>query len=210
MIHSLPAPGDSNWLADSVAHNPNPPRLVLPYRFSEADVYTIPGMDDGSDSPLRRITKEYLTNFWQVAPQGIGCLFIGKAGTYKTYAACAIARRIHRSGVDTMFAQCPVLLNRIERNRFGADSAEAIHRLSTVPFLVMDDFSQIDSKTFASGVLVEIAEARFSNLRPTIWTGNIELREGVRVGTVLGSLYGPSFSRRITEASKGYAVYIRN
>jgi len=201
---------NDSWLAESVARNPSPPRLTLPLRFMEADVLNIPGMEDGSDSPLRRITKEYLKNFWTVAPQGIGCLFLGKAGTYKTYAACAIARRVHRQGVDTMFAQCPVVLNRIERNRFGTESAETIHRLSTVPFLVMDDFSQVDSKTFASGLLVEIAEARFSNCRPTIWTGNIGLRDGVKVTSVLGNLYGPSFSRRITEASKRYAIYIRS
>lgn len=194
----------TNWLAESVARNPSPPPLVLPARFADATVEGIP-----SGGRLRAVVTKYAQDFWTVAPRGIGMLLIGKAGTYKTYASSALARLVHQAGVETLFVQCPITMGMLERNRYSSLAADTIRKLETVPFVVMDDFSQITPNSFGARVLLEVAEARFSNLRPTVWTGNVTI-DGGKAIDVLSSLYGPSFGRRVVEASGGYGVYIKN
>ena len=194
-----------NWIKEYISKNPSPSELKLPLRFESADLSGIP------EGKLQHCAKAYLENFWEAGNKGIGCLFLGKAGTYKTYTACAIAKRIRTlANLETMFVQCPIFVSQIERNRFSSKSEDMIKQVSRTPFVVMDDFSQIQPNSFGANLLLEVAEARFSNLRPTIWTGNIAIPVAKynEIVKVITGIYGPSFGRRIVEASKGYGVVV--
>ena len=71
----------------------------------------------------------------------------------------------------------------------------------------MDDFTQIRSGTAVVDLLTEIAEYRFSNQRPTIWTCNLNLEVNERLNmAALKDQYGISFARRLQHSSKPYIV----
>lgn len=192
-----------SWLDDEITVGLS--ELDLPLRFEAADLSGIP-----KDSAIKQCTMAYLTKFWDVAPQGIGCLFLGRARQYKTYASAAIARRIHRAGITSLFVQCGVHIAHLDRNRFSNATTRTIQYWNTVPFLVMDDFTQVPEKTFGASVLLEVAESRFSNQRPTLWTGNVGPVGGEwnDVVEVMARMYGAGFSRRVYDGTEGFRVRI--
>lgn len=197
-----------SWLDEYKALHPEAQPLILPERFKNA---TFEGIPDGK---LKQTTEQYILRFGtELAPNGIGCLFLGRAGTYKTYSSAVIAKAVVKTHkTDALFVQVPLFVSRTERRRFDKQTDQIIRDMCRVPFLVMDDFSQIIPNSFGAGLMLEIIEDRFSNLRPTLWTGNMEIpniREGAAsIVHAISSNYGPSFGRRIVETTKGYGVYI--
>jgi len=189
------------WLTQ--LNNPAPPPLDLPLRFADA---RLAGLPDGT---LKEKVADYLTEFAQVAPQGIGCLFVGRARGWKTYAAAVIARHVnHWAKIDVLFVQCAVLAAELERNRFAESTANYLDRVKHTSLVVMDDFSQIPERTFAATVLTEIAEYRFANLRPTVWTANVSGTGIEQVMQSIAQLYGAGFSRRVHDGTEGFRVRV--
>lgn len=191
----------TNWLESRIAQQPVPVPLVLPQRFADAALEHVP------EGPLKEATTEYLRRFLEVAPQGVGCLFVGRARTYKTYATAVIARRVHgMAHLDVEFAQCAVLAAQIERARFTANTSDVVTRIKDAGLVVMDDFAQVQPNSFPATVLMEIAESRFSAMRPTLWTANIDA--GRDITKAIANLYGAGFARRVYDASEGFRVKV--
>lgn len=188
-----------NWLHELRLTNPTPPALQLPLRYADATLDGIPG------GTLRDVTTDYLHRFFDVAAQGTGCLFLGRAETFKTYAAAVIGRTANGAGIESFFAACAPVLASIDRDRYADTTRRLLRQLYNVPLLIVDDFTTIQSQSYQSQLLVEIAEARFSALKPTIWTGNL-VTDPLKA---MGDLYGPSFARRVHRASDGFRVLIK-
>lgn len=175
------------------------PPLVLPRRYENA---TLDGIRIKS---LRTVTREYGRNFWDVAGQGIAPLFVGAAGLYKTYAAAVIAKAVHSLRLEVGWCNCATELVWFDRQAFSSEVAERIQYLKTVPFCVMDDFTQFhDGRQL--NTMIEIGTARFDNMLPTLWTGNITLTKGST--EQLTSAVGACLSRRILDTSEGYRVMV--
>lgn len=188
------------WL-ERAKQLPSAPEITLPARFEAAQFSALP------DGELKTCVQDYLHNFPTVAVEGIGCLFIGRARRYKTYAAAVIARHTnHYLHVAVEFVQCPVFVGVLDRERFAPQTAAWIERLKTVDVLVMDDFAQVPERTIAATTMMELAEYRFANLCPTIWTGNVD---GDNVLSVLADKYSPGFARRVHDASDGFRVRVQ-
>lgn len=196
-----------SWLDDRVARNPIPSPLQLPERFRNANFLDIP------HEALRLTVQDYLTRFGSVAAEGRGCLFTGRARRYKTYAAACIAQMVHEvAKLDVEFVQCGVLFPQMDRGRFSDETKEAIRRMSHSSLVVMDDFAQVPERSWGSTILMEVAETRFANQYPTIWTANIEgIGQSSGERDTLGAiaqLYGAGFARRVHDASEGFRVRI--
>lgn len=196
-----------NWIEQWILLHPQPVAPVIPARFA--------GMNstEAIESPaIRRAVEKYVGEFMNAAPKGIGCLFIGKAGTYKSTAAYVLLHQVWKTYQLTgLVIQCPIVLNRFERNRYSPITEKDLAQLRREPLLVMDDFSQITPGGYQAGILLELAEARYSEMKPTIWTGNIAVSEPSTdaVTAAISSLYGPSFGRRVVEGSEGFRVLVR-
>lgn len=189
-----------SWL-DRARQFPVAPVLTLPARFAEAKFSDLPAGE------LKVCTEEYLARFADVAIQGIGCLFLGRARRYKTYATAVIVRSVnHYLHVDAEFVQCPILVGILDRERFAPTTATLVERIKSADLVVMDDFAQVPAQTVAATTMMEIAEHRFANLRPTLWTGNVD---GDNVLNVLADRYSPGFARRVHDASEGFRVRVQ-
>lgn len=174
---------------------------MLPQRYNKATTAQLPA------GQLRQTTVRYLEEFFKVAPEGVGCLFVGKARTWKTYAASAILRRVHEhTGLSCIFVQGAILANQVDRNRFSASTDLFVQRAKAAHLVLLDDFAQIPERSPAAQTLVEIAEARFSDQLPTLWTANIEA-PATGIVKAIGQLYGAGFARRVYDSSEGFRVH---
>lgn len=161
-----------------------------------------------ANSMVRDAIQRYLTEVDVVAAKGIAPSFLGKGGEFKTLGAAYIAQKLYNDAhVQVDFVQCPVLFPRLERMRYDPSTNATLTRLAETPFLVMDDFTQVRVGSWATDFLVEVAEARYSNLLPTIWTGNVTITR--TDWSALESKYGQAFARRLVEGSKGYTTVLK-
>lgn len=172
--------------------------IGIPAMFRDA---TWAGLPDGK---IKDTTKRYLENFTEARAAGIAPMYLGKARTWKTSAACVIALAVaDRGGLDTQFVSVPEWMADFTLDRFGRAN-EDLYRWRTVSFLVLDDFAQIPPDGDAAAVLVGVVAARFNAKLPTIWTGNLAVASGQELKAL--HRYGPLFSRRVLERSEGYRV----
>ena len=149
----------------------------------------------------------YGRDFWTAASAGIAPLFVGPPGVYKSYSAAVLATTIHeRAGVRIGWCDVPVTLFQLERKRFLPQTDATIDRWKSVPWLVIDDFAMVAVGSWQHGVLCEIAMHRFSQGRPTCWTGNIQFLRGQQVA--LADAVGAQLARRILEGSEQFRLAI--
>lgn len=188
------------WLDQALRRATPASSLNLPPRYHGPMLSEIP------EGALKTVTIAYLTDFYEVAPEGRGCLFLGRTRTWKTYATAVIADTIHKkTGLDCMFVQCGVLGNQIDRNRFAEATDDYINKICRTSLVVMDDFAQISERGPGAQALVEIAESRFSDLKPTLWTANVTPVHKSMIKAV-ANMYGAGFARRIFDTSENYRV----
>ena len=195
------------WLTQERKIHPVVQPVKLPYRFHDPDWHRIP------EGKVKLAVHNYLSDFDNYVEHGIGMLLSGRSATWKTYGAAVIAHKASTIGeLNVDFVQCSLVLNHLSRQRYNQydESRTAMLQLFQVPLLVMDDFTQIRSGTAVSDLLVEIAEARFANKRPTIWTCNINLAtsDGSPRLDEISQKYGVSFARRLAHGSKSFMVNI--
>lgn len=200
----MPSPHD-NWLTRE--RRADPCQLTphhIPRRFLGVKLEEI------KQVALNGCVRKYLTDVGTVGLEGIAPLFLGKAGEMKTFAAACIAERLYtRALVQVEFVQCAARLPQLERLRFSPDTQAYLERLARTSFLVMDDFAQVRPGSWAADFCVEIAERRYGEKRPTLWTANID---GVtkQNRAPLENVFGVGFGRRVFEGAEGYRVIINS
>lgn len=192
----------SNWFHSRLARNPTPDPVVIPNRYADVS------WESMRDGALKDYAKRYIANFMDNAPKGIGGLIVGRSGTGKTHTAAVIAKAVNRV-IDAALIQSPVFIAQIERARFSTQSSSLIELACTTGFLVMDDFDQFDSTSYTSSVLIEIGETRYSNLLPTLWTGNFEITDLKKFTNHIATKHHVGFSRRLIESTEGFRFYVK-
>jgi DNA replication protein DnaC len=191
-----------NWLDDERRKNPMPLAPAIPDRYTlDWDAAMLPS--------LRETAMRYLGAFWQEAPNGRGCCFLGKTGTFKTTVLALMARKIHsKAGVEVGWVHGAELAL---WNTYADGRPEVRRRIAyckQVPVLVMDDFTEVVRDSFGHKALDAIIVARYDTHRPTLWSGNMVLPQGHEWETV-HEHYGPLFARRLRDTSQGYTVIVR-
>lgn len=172
----------------------------LPERFREAELERIEVPE------VREVATQYWQDFWQVAPNGIAPVFLGHTGRWKTYAACAVLRKVQGALLQTAFLQCAVDLPWLELQRYADSTLQQLRRWQTVPFLVLDDFGSVPAKGWMAVQMVAIVAARFSAQLPTLVTGNrVATQDNVRE---IERDYGAIFARRLRDGGRGYFVVL--
>jgi hypothetical protein len=201
---SMTSTKTTNWLERQVQPHP---RLLdpspIPPRYDHATLADVPYPS------LVTTAREYGKRFWDVAPLGQAPLLLGVAQTWKTHAAAVLASKIRELyQLNVGWCNCASELPRLDRDAFLETTRTRIQYMKTVPFLVMDDFSQVKQGAGRQlDIMVEIGTDRFDNLRPTLWTGNLTITKEDR--SALVNAVGTCLARRMLEASEGFRVMLR-
>ena len=77
-------------------------------------------------------------------------------------------------------------------------------------FLVLDDVLSLKADSYGMEVITAVASSRFSEMRPTLFTGNIDAESGEsgEVFAKISANYGSLLARRIQDGGRGYTAFV--
>jgi DNA replication protein DnaC len=157
---------------------PDAYQSLLPMKIREGLKLNSPEMDTKSVSFL-------------MEPDQGNCLYLfGKVGSGKSLkAACLLMECLrigftHKLGLyssNFAFVSVPKLLQEIKatfsKDYVGPSEKEISDYYSTVQFLVLDDIATEKTTEWTLQVLYVIVDSRYNNLKPTIFTSNLDLNQ---------------------------------
>ena len=119
----------------------------------------------------QRARADYLESFEGSA--GRGLYIYGSVGRGKSYSAAALANAFVDAGYRTVFTTASAMLERIKASFSGnGETDSVISRYAACDVLVLDDLGKEDAKEWSSNMMFLVINARYENMRPTIFTSN--------------------------------------
>jgi DNA replication protein DnaC len=123
----------------------------------------------------KRVVRPLSASHWVQAHQAV--LITGRAGTGKTYVACALAQHARRKGFRAVYRRASRLLNDLRVAHGDGSYARMLTRLAQVDILIIDGFADAPVRREDYRYLLEILEDRYgtrstivtSQLAPTDW-----------------------------------------
>ena len=104
---------------------------------------------------------------------GRGLYIYGSVGRGKSYSAAALANAFVDAGYRTVFTTASAMLERIKASFSGnGETDSVISRYAACDVLVLDDLGKEDAKEWSSNMMFLVINARYENMRPTIFTSN--------------------------------------
>ena len=186
-----------------------PELLKIPRRFVSAE------FDELTAEPAKDNGEAFILNFDYFYEQGIAPSFIGTAGTGKTYASAVIARRLDREGIPCFWVSVVKALNKLMdyKDFRMKDEYFALKRnIITTPYVVMDDFSHLQTFTRTRELFYELVDTRYASKLPTTFTANVDLNKIESGGIIknesaitntLEEKFGAAVIRRVKAMSEG-------
>jgi len=157
---------------------------------------------DAATEPQRVAVEQiraWITDLPKKLETGAGLVLIGPAGTGKDHLAAAVMRAaVLHFGIDVKWTNGPDLWESIRDGIKSQDSEwERIKDYAREKLLVISDPALRGQPltTFQGDVLYRIVDARYNNLRPTVFTANVQDR------TELEGLLGGAVVDRITDGA---------
>lgn len=174
--------------------------LQLPLRFANPKLELLPV------PKLREKAVAYVKDFLDVGATGIAPLFVGNAGTGKTFAAALVAKAIyHRYRVNVEWVNASGDFTKIDRAYYAPEGHAALERMKQAPLLILDDLAQLAPGSRQMTFALEVITHRFDNLSPTLVTANLAVK-GKDPADVFDAHFGVCMGRRLLEASEGFRV----
>lgn len=121
--------------------------------------------------------KQYARNF---SKQSGSLLFQGEPGLGKTHLSLAIAKEVIEQGFGVIYMSVPILISKLEGNRFGrrTEEAEDLNKaLSTCDLLILDDLGTEFITPYSTAEIFNIINTRMLASFPTIISTNMTLTE---------------------------------
>lgn len=107
---------------------------------------------------------------------GCGLYIYGGVGRGKTFEASALAKEFSAAGYSVVFATVPDMLSSIQETYGNNDSTMVkTARYTTCDILVLDDMGKESSSQWAVGMLFQIINARYENLKSMVFTSQFAL-----------------------------------
>lgn len=140
-------------------------RCGIPKRFLDAEL----------DKPE---LLKYLAEF--ESSHGTGIYLHGEVGRGKSHLASALAREFVQAGYSTVFTTAADMLGSIQ-DTFGTSSSTfaTTGKFAHVDILVIDDLGKESASQWSVGVIFQVLNARYEQMKPTVITSQYTL-EGLR------------------------------
>lgn len=129
--------------------------------------------DDGRNPELMDACMAYVEMFDGIRCQKVnGLLLHGPTREGKTFAAEAVARKLHESGRKVLMDTAAGFVQRIQSSS-GTERDVLMRRISKCDLLVIDDFGASRDTSFGREAIFSVIDARVSANGPMIATTNL-------------------------------------
>jgi DNA replication protein DnaC len=176
--------------------------LEYPVRYLDAVVPKEP--TDRWNKAAHDNCLDFFKDWKKYLKEGKAPAFLGTAGQGKTYAACAVASTLAQQveGFEFYFAPVGDTFDKLTASRDFRRSEfwEVDYKLKNAPLIIFDDFGHLSEYPRHRELFWIYVNARYCNMKSTIFTANLEDWEAVR------KVFGEHITRRIQEMSEGLAV----
>ena len=143
---------------------------------------SIDSFQDRNGEKAKEMCKGFISNYNPISGRSI--LFTGETGVGKTHLAVAIYRELIVQGKvvseNVKFVTAPELLLEIKKTFTDSSittESDVIDRYSNADLLILDDLGSEKTTEFAIQSLYLVIDRRNRNMRPTIITTNLSLKE---------------------------------
>ncbi len=149
------------------------------------DYYPEKANDPSQPSPRKIMTeifhicRDYADHF---SPQSSSLFLIGGTGLGKTHLSLSIASKVIQHGFGAIYLPAQRLFDRLEKERFGRDSAgeekgDFLDLILSCDLLIIDDLGSEFSTNFTAAALYNIINTRLAEGRPTIVNSNLDVNK---------------------------------
>ncbi len=152
-------------------------RVGIPPRFRSRSFSNFKCDDKGQADALRR-TKSYSQ---RILAGGCGGLILrGSPGTGKTHLACAVGIEFEKAGHSVMFLTVVEMIRKL-RECYRANSdiklQQAIDSFRDLDLLILDEVGVQSGTDDELLLLIDVINARYGWLKPTVLISNMEISE---------------------------------
>lgn len=131
--------------------------------------------DDGENSKIMTVAKNYVDNFSKMREDGKGLLLFGSVGAGKTYAAACIANALIDNGYPVLMTNFARIRNTVQGLFDGRQ--EYFDSLNRFPLLILDDLSAESKSEYMQEIVYSVIDARYRANLPLIITTNLTADE---------------------------------
>jgi DNA replication protein DnaC len=143
--------------------------------------------DDGRNSALTNVVKEYCRNFKAHKEVGSGICLHGKVRSGKTFMAECIANEIIAQGQKVYLVSAP----EIAMSPNFRDSIEDVEKLKTCDLLIIDDLGVERKTEYIQEMMFSIIDYRNANKLPVIVTTNEDVETKAQTNDLMEArIYG--------------------
>lgn len=145
-------------------------------RFRSSTFETFEAGGSPKQADALALCRDYAEQFEQHLRVGRGLLLLGNVGTGKTHLACAIVQHVVRTFEAYAVVTSAAEICRVVRGSFGKAAGysdlDVLDELAGPDLLVIDEIGVQSASDFAPGVLGDVIDRRYQQLRPTILVSN--------------------------------------
>jgi DNA replication protein DnaC len=167
-------------------------------------------MNASFDEAFNR-SKGYCVAYRQMLEKGQGMYIYGGFGVGKTLLTACVANELLTNCQQVIFTNLFEISKAIKStfHRNSEETEQSIFgRFADVQFLILDDigseiFAKKDEETWLQGLLFDLINRRYNELKPTIFTSNFSLRELIEIRGISEKTVS-----RIFEMSRNFVLKI--
>lgn len=138
-----------------------------------------------------------------------GLMLIGPTGVGKTHLAIAILKGLITKGVPSLFCETTSLLKRIQRSYSPLSQLsemEILHPVFKAEVLLLDELGALSPSEWVLGTLLDLVNARYNDMKLTIFTSNYGDRAAGPAGQTLEDRVGVRVRSRILEMCRTHVI----
>lgn len=138
-----------------------------------------------------------------------GLMLIGPTGVGKTHLAVAILKGLITKGVPSLFCETTSLLKHIQRSYSPLSQLsemEILHPVFKAEVLLLDELGALTPSEWVLGTLLDLVNARYNDMKLTIFTSNYGDQAVGRAGQTLADRIGVRVRSRIHEMCKTHVI----
>ena len=144
----------------------------IPQRFVDSEISNFTPGYKKQEFALKAASK-YVQNWNNILKNGTSLIFCGSPGTGKTHLSISIMKEILRLGFSAKYIQARKMTREVKQTYSGGSEILEIERFVRPQLLIIDEVGKQFDSDSERGIMFEILNDRYNNMKPTILISNM-------------------------------------